>query len=85
MLRQTTATEERMMREFLVAVLLEAPRSEIEPLYVSFGTAMAEIAVTSCGIGLADLDSGKFATAAEIYGEALGEKVMVDSMSRLGL
>jgi hypothetical protein len=85
LLENSTEEHETAMKEFLVAVLSESNRAEIESSLIRFGAMIADISVRQCGVTVAEMESPAFLAATERYGELLGLRVMERAMANLGL
>jgi len=85
MMANSGPSEERMMKDFLIAVLEEASAEEVQGIAMTFGFAVISLATEDCGVPFEQVQGIGFMQASERYGELMGMKVMEDAMGRVGL
>ena len=76
--------DETKMKNFLINALQEN-KEETQKALLDVGMLVAQRSMLTCGADLKDLESPAFEKAAEMYGETMGERIMVKTMSNLGL
>ena len=85
MMANSGPEEERMMKDFLIAVLEEASADQVQGIAMNFGFAVIALATEDCGVPFDQVQGIGFMQASERYGELMGMKVMEDAMGRVGL
>ncbi|MGE6784330.1 hypothetical protein ACQKGL_17620 [Ensifer adhaerens] len=82
MLENTTSDEESAFKDVMVAAL----RDDNDALKVSLdqlSTVMMDLALTKCEVALSALATPQFQTAAGLYGQQVGEKLMKKAFEKL--
>jgi len=82
MVANATDTQTSNMKQFMIHALQEN-KAEATDSLLKLSFEALSIATQKCGLSFADVQTPKFEQAMEIYGEALGEKIMKDAFAYL--
>ncbi len=75
-------TEETAMRQLLIAAMQDDTTGMRDGV-AELGSVILRLSVSSCGVGLTQLEEPAFQLAAEKYGEILAVRIMENAFSKL--
>ena len=84
LIANSTPEHERLMRVMLIDALKEDTEALNKSL-MTLSMAVLATATQSCGLKVSDLQKPEFGAGMGIYGEFLGEKIMMTAMAKLGI
>lgn len=84
MIENSSTEAENALREMMIAAL-EDRLVEAQEGVMEMGMAIVSIAMNSCGIQIADLQTPLFEEASSIYGQWVGEKIVSEAFAKIGL
>ncbi|ACT58454.1 hypothetical protein [Hirschia baltica] len=84
LVRHSDEEIELVMKDFLVNALLEN-KIEAQSDALKLGMSMSQMAMNGCGLSKVDLQKPVFTSAAELYGNIVGKRIMAKAMSNIGM
>jgi hypothetical protein len=80
----SSVNEEDIFRQMLLSALQDEPEKAKEN-FNKFGLAILSLATEKCGAALTDLSDPSLQRAVQEYGQFMGEKIMTNALSKMGL
>ena len=84
LLQNASGEDEKLMKDLLIKALQDAPADDLQASAMALGFSIYNLGTSFCEMTPQEVSSGVFEQAAEIYGEALGEKIVTDAFSKIG-
>jgi hypothetical protein len=84
LIQNTVETDKQGMRDFMIAALQQQKEAANQAM-MAFGMNIAMKSTTTCGWTMQDLQTPQFEQAMGIYGEYMGEQIMMEAMGNMGM
>jgi len=84
LIENTVESDKKGMRDFMIAAL-QQQKETAQQAMMAFGMNIATKSMQTCGWTAQDLQTPQFEQAMGIYGEYMGEQIMMEAMGNMGM